>query len=107
MKKVFCSIALLLMGFTVSNATPNPVAPLAIEARYAAKLTIKMKNDSGDEVNVITSGGGTYRLQKNIVTAIKMDEGDKLFLKDGGGKGRLLLTAAADMDGKVQLLSKL
>lgn len=107
MKKVFCAIALVLLGFTVSNAVPTPVKPLSIEARHAAKLTIKVKNDTSDEVETITSDGGSYRLQKNIITTIKMDAGDKLFLKDGGKKGRVLLTASADLEGKVQLISKL
>jgi hypothetical protein len=72
------------------------------------KLDIKLKNDTGDEVTVYNAGGGgSYRLQKNIVTTIKMEAGDKLYAYDNGKKGRLLLTAAAEMSGKVQLYSKL
>jgi hypothetical protein len=108
MKKIFSTIAFLSLGFTVCNATPNPIQPLPAEVRYAAKLDIKLKNDTDDEVTVINAGsGGTYRLQKNIVTTIKMDAGDKLFIYDGGKKGRLLLTASSDLDGKLQLFSKL
>ena len=36
-----------------------------------------------------------------------MDEGDKLFMYEKGKKGALLLVASSEMDGKVQLLSKL
>ena len=71
-------------------------------------ISIKLKNDGDDEITVINAGsGGTYRLQKNIVTTIKMDAGDKLFIYEKGKKGALLLVASSEMDGKVQLISKL
>lgn len=70
------------------------------------KLNIKLKNDTDAEVTVINSAGGTYKLQKNIVTTVKMDEGDKLFYYIKGKKADLILTATADMDGKLQLVSK-
>ena len=74
----------------------------------ATKYDIKIKNDSGDGVSVINAGsGGSYRLTKNATTTIKMEEGDKLYIYESGKKGRLLLTASSDMDGKVQLFSKL
>ena len=44
---------------------------------------------------------------KNTITTIKMEAGDKLYAYEGGKKGRLLLTANADMVGKIQLYSKL
>lgn len=73
-----------------------------------SKISIKIKNDGDDEITVINAGsGGTYRLSKNTVVTIKMDEGDKLFVYEKGKKGALLLEASSDMDGKVQLLSKL
>ena len=57
---------------------------------------------------VINAGsGGTYRLSKNTVVTIKMDEGDKLFVYEKGKKGAMLLVASSEMDGKVQLVSKL
>ncbi len=84
------------------------IAPLNIVKVEGAKYDIKIKNDSGDEVTVYNAGsGGTYRLQKNITTTIKMEGGDKLYIYEGGKKGRLLLTANADLDGKLQLFSKL
>jgi hypothetical protein len=74
----------------------------------AKNITIKVKNDTGEEVNVFNQGsGGNYRLQKNIITTIKMDEGDKLLEYNNGKKGRVLLVAEPSMDGKVQLISKL
>ncbi|MBS1645569.1 MAG: hypothetical protein JST36_11070 [Bacteroidetes bacterium] len=82
--------------------------PIAIIEASTSKLDIKIKNDSDDEVTVINIGsGGTYRLSKNVITTIKMNDGDKLFIYEGGKKGRLLLTASSDLNGKVQLLSKL
>jgi phage regulator Rha-like protein len=36
-----------------------------------------------------------------------MDAGDKLFMYEKGKKGALLLVASSEMDGKVQLISKL
>jgi hypothetical protein len=36
-----------------------------------------------------------------------MEEGAKLFDYNGGKKGRVLLVVTADMDGKVQMYSKL
>jgi hypothetical protein len=74
----------------------------------AKNIAIKVKNDTGEEMNVYNQGsGGNYRLQKNIITTIKMDEGDKLYEYNNAKKGRLLLTAEPSMDGKVFLISKL
>lgn len=74
----------------------------------AKNIAIKVKNDTGDEMNVYNQGsGGNYRLQKNVVTTIKMDEDDKLYEYNNAKKGRLLLTAEPSMDGKVFLISKL
>jgi hypothetical protein len=74
----------------------------------AKNIAIKVKNDTGDEMNVYNPGsGGNYRLQKNIITTIKMDEGDKLLEYNNQKKGRVLLVAEPSMDGKVQLISKL
>ena len=87
-------------GFETKNLYFDPV-----EMR-GEKLNIKLKNDTDDEVTVINSAGGTYNLQKNIVTTVKMEEGDKLWYYVKGKKGDLILTATADMDGKLQLVSK-
>ena len=38
---------------------------------------------------------------------MKLDEGDKLFVYEKGKKGAMLLVASSEMDGKVQLVSKL
>lgn len=107
MKKL---IALLVFaGATVQITSANIITnePVTLQPK-GTKYEIKIKNDSGDEVTVYNAGsGGTYRLQKNVTTTIKMEEGDKLFIYEGGKKGRLLLTASADIDGKVQLFSKL
>ena len=74
----------------------------------AKNIAIKVKNDTGEEMNVYNAGsGGNYRLQKNIITTIKMDEGDKLLEYNNQKKGRVLLVAEPSMDGKVQLISKL
>lgn len=74
----------------------------------AKNIAIKVKNDTGEEMNVYNQGsGGNYRLQKNIITTIKMDEGDKLLEYNNQKKGRVLLVAEPSMDGKVQLISKL
>ena len=71
-------------------------------------ISIKLKNDTDNEMSVINAGsGGSYRLSKNTVVTIKMDEGDKLFVYEKGKKGALLLVASSEMDGKVQLVSKL
>ncbi|HUM53252.1 MAG TPA: hypothetical protein PK431_15615 [Chitinophagales bacterium] len=88
------------IGFSKSAATKT--------ATYTSSLSIKLKNDTDDEMTVINAGsGGTYRLSKNTVVTIKMDEGDKLFVYEKGKKGALLLVASSEMDGKVQLVSKL
>ena len=81
---------------------------MIIGVKESKEISIKIKNDGDDEITVINAGsGGTYRLSKNTVVTIKMDEGDKLFVYEKGKKGALLLEASSDMDGKVQLLSKL
>ena len=106
MKKLFF-IALCSFGLRAHNVTV--ASTITTTSVYSdSKISIKIKNDGDDEITVINAGsGGTYRLSKNTVVTIKMDEGDKLFVYEKGKKGALLLEASSDMDGKVQLLSKL
>lgn len=74
----------------------------------AEKLDIKIKNDTSVAVKVMNAGsGGSYSLTKGATTTIKMEEGDKLHYYNEGKKGDLILTASKEMDGRVQLLSKL
>ena len=106
MKKLV-TIAAFFVAATQLNAGNSPIAPTATSI-VAEKFDIKIKNDSGDEVTVYNAGsGGSYRLTKNATSTIKMEDGDKLFMYEGGKKGRLLLTASAELNGKVQLFSKL
>jgi hypothetical protein len=96
----FLSASSLITAFAMANEPSFIVA--------GTKMDIKIKNDTDDEVSVINAGsGGTYRLSKNVVTTIKMEDGDKLHLYVKGKKDRLLLTASSEIEGKIQLLSKL
>lgn len=108
---MFLSIAIsicILLSLSLFAANKGVGSENIEYVSSSEKFDIKIKNDSGDEVTVLNAGsGGTYRLTKNATTTIKMEEGDKLFYYEGGKKGRLLLTASSDMDGKVQLYSKL
>jgi hypothetical protein len=107
MKKVLMMSMVAFLGVANINATIAPVE-IKTEAPEAAKLSIKIKNDTDEPQEVINAGsGGTYRLAKNVTTTIKMDEGDKLYTYVKGKKETLLLTATADMDGQLQLFSKL
>lgn len=96
--------------FGLMSFTNAPKSDLRIEhsKKMDEKITIKIKNDTGDDVKVMNAGsGGSYSLTKGATTPIKMEVGDKLYHYNSGKKGALILTASADMDGKVQLLSKL
>jgi hypothetical protein len=105
MKKI---LSLVIAICILSISAQTALAKNKTEMYSGKSISIKLKNDGDDEISVINAGsGGTYRLQKNIVTTIKMDEGDKLFIYEKGKKGALLLVASSEMDGKVQLLSKL
>ncbi|MFN8285021.1 MAG: hypothetical protein U0U67_17490 [Chitinophagales bacterium] len=108
MKKLILTLTIAVFT-VVTNTNLIIAANNTVVSKYASSsISIKLKNDGDDEVTVINAGsGGTYRLQKNIVTTIKMDEGDKLYIYEKGKKGALLLVASSEMDGKVQLLSKL
>jgi ABC-type Fe3+-hydroxamate transport system substrate-binding protein len=109
MKKILSLLTLLACISMTSVATENKksVKITKIHA-VGGNIKIKIKNDTDDEVTVYSgSGNSSYRLQKNIVTTISMEEGAKLFDYNGGKKGRVLLTVSADMDGKLQLYSKL
>lgn len=106
MKKLFF-IALCCFGLMANNVSLASTTTKTI-IYSDSKINIKIKNDSDNEITVINAGsGGTYKLSKNIVVTIKMEEGDKLFVYEKGKKGALLLEASPEMDGKVQLLSKL
>lgn len=98
-------IALITMSFTSNiNATRKTIATEVL----SEKFDIKIKNDTDNVVKVINDGsGGSYSLTKGATTTIKMEEGEKLYYYEKGKKGDLILTATKEMDGKVQLLSKL
>lgn len=99
------SIMVLILAALTYNMK---AAEHANAIHVSAKLDIKIKNDLGDEITVINDGsGGTYSLSKNVVTTIKMEEGDKLYTYVKGKRDQLILTASSSMDSKVQLLSKL
>lgn len=101
---VMIALTMLLTNSTFSFASSK----VKTSVYSSTSISIKLKNDTDDEMTVINAGsGGTYRLSKNTVVTIKMDEGDKLFVYEKGKKGALLLVASSEMDGKVQLVSKL
>ena len=93
----------------MTNATLNIATAKTTTSIYSGNvINIKLKNDTDEAFSVINAGsGGSYRLSKNTVVTIKMEEGDKLYMYEGGKKGALLLVASSEMDGKVQLVSKL
>lgn len=101
-------VLLLLMSFLLlsfSNLSNSEINQIEI---VTEKFDIKIKNDTDNEVKVISAGsGGSYSLTKGATTTIKMEDGDKLYYYEKGKKGALLLTASIEMHGKVQLLSKL
>lgn len=109
MKNVLSILVLLVIVSVNSIAHENVKTVFVAKAAVVGgSIKIKIKNDTNDEVTVYNGGGNSsYRLQKNIVTTIAMDAGDKLFDYAGGKKGRVLLVVSAEMDGKVQLYSKL
>jgi hypothetical protein len=105
MKKLILVIfvAFVLISFN-SISNKNEI----VKEVVTEKFDIKIKNDTNEVVQVINAGsGGSYSLSKNTVTTIKMEEGDKLHYYIKGAKKGLILMATKDMDGKVQLLSKL
>ncbi len=107
MKKIIF-IAIMTFGLMSFNSISNKNEIVVIKNVNAQKLDIKIKNDTDAEVKVINTGsGGSYSLAKNTTTTLKMEEGDKLHYYIKGKKGDLILTASKEMDGKVQLLSKL
>lgn len=108
MKSIIYALAIGMATFILTTNSTNSFATASETYATAEKLDIKIKNDTDDEVSVINAGsGGSYRLQKNVATTIKMEEGDELYIYEKGKKGKLLLTASKSMNGKLQLLSKL
>lgn len=108
MKKIFALLTIVAIALTTSSFTYITTNSTATEDAIAnTKYDIKIKNDTDDAVSTINTAGGGYNLAKGITTTIKMEEGDELFIKEKGKKGRKLLTVTPEMDGKVQLLSKL
>ena len=107
MKKIIV-IAILAFGCMSFKAISSKAEIVILNTIGAEKFDIKIKNDTGNEVKVINAGsGGSYSLTKNATTTIKMEEGDKLHYYEKGKKGSLILIASKEMDGKVQLLSKI
>lgn len=101
------TILLLFLALGLMSMKSNQVV-LNKEITMTEKFDIKIKNDTDNEVKVINAGsGGSYSLTKNATTTLKMEEGDNLHYYEKGKKGNLILTATAEMHGKVQLLSKL
>ena len=107
MKKIILILAVAI-GLQSYGVNSIPTSKINITNRATDKFDIKIKNDLSDEVLVKNeNSGGSYRLQKNIITTIKMEDGDKLYYFEKGKKGALILIANKDMDGRVQLLSKI
>jgi hypothetical protein len=105
MKKI---VLLLLMSFSLLSFNYLSDSEINQIEIVSEKFDIKIKNDTDNEVKVINArSGGSYSLTKGATTTIKMEEGDKLHYYEKGKKGALILTASKEMDGKVQLLSKL
>ncbi|MBK8351181.1 MAG: hypothetical protein KA174_09230 [Chitinophagales bacterium] len=108
MNKKILTIAIAICTLFTSVQIGFSKTTASTTATSSSSISIKLKNDTDDEMTVINAGsGGTYRLSKNTVVTIKMDEGDKLFVYEKGKKGAMLLVASSEMDGKVQLVSKL
>jgi hypothetical protein len=106
-KKITLALCLLSL-LTVSLSANHEIKTTFIKKVVGAKIKIKIKNDTDENFTVYNANsGGSYNLTKSATTTIQMDEGDKLYAYQGHKKGALLLTASADMDGKVQMLSKL
>lgn len=106
--KIIISLSILAFMFMSFSPMSYKYELALVNKIVAEKFDIKIKNDSGNEVKVINAGsGGSYSLTKNATTTIKMEEGDKLHYYEKGKKGALILTATKEMDGKVQLLSKI
>lgn len=102
----------IIFALTLAACSLNAMALMSpvnrSEINLSGSLSIKIKNDLNDEVRVYNAGsGGSYSLTKGATTTIKMDVGDKLYYYNNGKKGDLILVASVEMDGKVQLLSKL
>ena len=73
---VMIALTMLLTNSTISFAKGKTKTSIY----SGTSISIKLKNDTDNEMSVINAGsGGTYRLSKNTVVTIKMDEGDKLF----------------------------
>ena len=107
MKKVIAAVFISLVLASMSFSTTQNSTEI-IYVKKSDKLDIKIKNDTSEAVKVINTGsGGSYSLTKGATTTLKMEEGDKLHYYDNGRKGALIFTASKEMDGKVQLLSKL
>ncbi|MDZ7934544.1 MAG: hypothetical protein U5M51_06195 [Emticicia sp.] len=111
MKKIVFILSLLTvvsMATLANTGNNNKVIRIGKTHAVAGVIKIKIKNDTDNEVTVYSgSGNSSYRLQKNVITTISMEEGSKLFEYNGGKKGKVLLVVTADMDGKTQLYSKL
>ncbi len=101
-------IFLFILIFGMTSLSSFEESPILISKVFADKIDIKIKNDTGDAIKVINAGiGGSYSLAKGTTTTLKMEVGDKLHHYESGKKGALILVATKEMNGKVQLLSKL
>jgi hypothetical protein len=110
MKNLTIALGLIVLAAFSVNAhktTNNPTTTMT-KVSVGSPLKIKIKNDTDNTFTVYNAGsGGSYGLTKNAITTISMDPGDELYAYEGNRKGKLLLTASADLEGKVHMLSKL
>ena len=107
MKIIVITVA-WIFGLMHVKFSPQKENFITHSEKKETKFNIKIKNDTGDDVKVINAGsGGSYSLTKGATTTIKMENGDQLYYYNKGKKGALILTATAEMNDKVQLLSKL
>jgi hypothetical protein len=78
------TILTIILAFTMlmTNATSSLLSSNSKTSIYSGNvINIKLKNDTDEAFSVINAGsGGSYRLSKNTVVTIKMEEGDKLYM---------------------------
>jgi hypothetical protein len=107
MKKIIVCVGIALSASYLTITPASAIKTWVGIEQVQGTIEIKIKNDTDDEVRVVTGRGSHYSLTKGATTTIKLEDGDWLYTEKGGLKDQKLIQATSDNEGQTFMLSKL
>jgi hypothetical protein len=107
MKKLIVCVGFAFSASLLTTNAVNATKTFVAVERTQGTIEIKIKNDTDDEVRVVTGRGSHYSLTKGATTTLKLEEGDWLYTEKGGLKDQKIIQGSSENEGQTFMLSKL